>query len=122
MRFLRSRHWWLALLVPAVAAALPPAKTGYDEQVRVPLVVKLPERAAAGTAVDARVSSINVMPTVLDLLDVAVPMKVWAQLRGRSLVPAMRGEPLEARDAFAETDYRAYTFSSGASSRRTGGS
>ena len=84
--------------------------TLYDEQVRVPLVLKLPDRAAAGAAVDARVSSIDLMPTVLDLLDVAVPERVRAQLRGRSLVPAMRGEPLEARDAFAETDYREYTF------------
>lgn len=84
--------------------------TLYDEQVRVPLVVKLPDRAAAGTAIDARVSSVDVMPTILDLLAVPTPDTLKPQLRGRSLAPAMRGEPLEARDVFSETDYRAYTY------------
>jgi choline-sulfatase len=31
-------------------------------------------------------------------------------MRGQTLVPAMRGEPLPARDVFSETDYRAYTY------------
>ncbi len=84
--------------------------TLYDEQLRVPLVFKLPDRAAAGTAIDARVSSLDVMPTVLDLLGVPVTPRVKDQMRGRSLVPALRGEPLEARDVFSETDYRAYTY------------
>lgn len=84
--------------------------TLYDEQVRVPLVVKLPDRGAAGTAVDARVSSADVMPTILDLLDVSVPDSVTNQMRGRSLAPAMRGEAFEGRDVFSETDYRAYTY------------
>lgn len=84
--------------------------TLYDEMVRVPLVVKLPDRAAAGTAIDARVSSVDVMPTILDLLDVSMPPAFAAQVRGRSLVPAVRGEALSPRDVFSETDYRAYTY------------
>lgn len=84
--------------------------TLYDEQVRVPLVLKLPDGAAAGTAVDVRVSSADVMPTVLDLLDVTLQPAVAAQMRGQSLVPTLKGEALAARDVFSETDYRAYTY------------
>jgi arylsulfatase A-like enzyme len=80
----------------------------YDEQLRVPLIFKLPGRAG-GKRVADRVSSIDVMPTVLDLLDVRVPERVSRQLRGRSLVPAMLGEPV-SRDVFSETDYREYTY------------
>ena len=82
--------------------------TLYDELIHVPLVIKAPGRAG-GTAVGDRVSSIDLMPTVLDLLDVRVPANAKAQLRGTSLVPAMLGEPAR-RDVFAETDYRQYTY------------
>lgn len=82
--------------------------TLYDELVRVPLIVKAPGRTG-GTAVADRVSSIDLMPTVLDLLDVPAPPNVKAQLRGTSLVPAMLGAPAR-RPVFAETDYRAYTY------------
>lgn len=82
--------------------------TLYDELLRVPLVVKLPG-PARGRVVTDRVSSIDVMPTILDLLGVEAPAAVRRQMRGTSLVPAMRGEPAR-RDCFAETDYREYTY------------
>ncbi len=47
--------------------------TLYDEQVRVPLLVKLPESRRGGTVVRHWVQSIDLMPTVLKLLDVPVP-------------------------------------------------
>ncbi len=81
--------------------------TLYDEQLHVPLVVKLPGQREGRTVVD-RVSSIDLMPTLLDLLEVD-PGPARGQLRGTSLVPAMRGEPAN-RDCFSETDYREYTF------------
>lgn len=82
--------------------------TLYDEQIHVPLVVKLPG-AKGGKSIPDRVSSIDVMPTILDLLCVEVPEKVRKQLRGKSLVPALGGEKV-GRDVFSETDYRLYTF------------
>jgi choline-sulfatase len=82
--------------------------TLYRELLHVPLIVRLPGQAAGRTIGD-RVSSIDVMPTLLDLLDVDVPERARQQLRGHSLVPALRGEPV-ARDIFAETDYRQYTY------------
>ena len=80
----------------------------YNEQLHVPLFIKLPDEDA-GKVIADRVSSIDVMPTILDLLDVQVPIKVEKQLRGASLAPAMKGEPAQ-RDVFSETDYRAYTY------------
>lgn len=82
--------------------------TLYDELLHVPLVIKLPGHGPKGKITD-QVSSIDVMPTVLDLLDVPVSEIVQKQLRGTSLVPAMRGEAVN-RDVFSETDYRLYTF------------
>ena len=61
--------------------------TLYDELVRVPLLVRYPERIGAGTVVREQVSHIDVMPTVLELAGVPVP----AQCMGRSLVPPLEG-------------------------------
>jgi arylsulfatase A-like enzyme len=106
--------------------------TLYDEQLHVPLIIKLPGHPLpghnAGRKIADRVSSIDLMPTILDLLDVVpadisppdtdkaginsagIDMRdVKKQLRGTSLVPAMQGEPAR-RNCFSETDYREYTF------------
>lgn len=81
--------------------------TLYDELLRVPLIVSIPN--AAGRVVADRVSSIDVTPTLLDLVGVRVPDPVKKQLRGKSLLPALAGEPVR-RPLFAETDYREYTY------------
>lgn len=47
--------------------------TLYDEQVRVPLFVKLPQSRRGGTAVRHWVQSIDIMPTLLKQLGVDVP-------------------------------------------------
>ncbi len=47
--------------------------TLYDEQVRVPLLVKLPESRRGGTVVRHWVQSIDLMPSVLRLVDAQVP-------------------------------------------------
>lgn len=82
--------------------------TLYNEQIHVPLIIKLPGQAV-GKVVSDRLSSIDVMPTILDLLDVQVPSAVQRQLRGTSLVAAMKGQP-GSREVYAETDYREHTF------------
>ncbi|MCP3696034.1 MAG: sulfatase-like hydrolase/transferase, partial [Planctomycetaceae bacterium] len=82
--------------------------TLYDELIHVPLVIKLPGQAK-GQVIADRISSIDVMPTVLDLLDIPVPTKAQKQLRGTSLTPTMQGERAR-RIVFSETDYRDYTF------------
>ena len=47
--------------------------TLYDEQVRVPLLVKLPQSRRGGTVVRHWVQSIDLMPTVLGLVQAPVP-------------------------------------------------
>lgn len=83
----------------------------YDELIHVPLVITLPKQKK-GQVITDQVSSIDVMPTILDLLDVKMPEKTKKQLRGASLVPAMKGKSV-AKDAFFETDYRQYTYKRG---------
>ncbi len=82
--------------------------TLYDEQIHVPLFIKLPGQTTGRTLTQG-ISSIDIMPTVLDLLDVHVADAVNQQLRGRSLLPAMNGSQT-AHDVFSETDYRQYTY------------
>ncbi len=71
-------------------------QTLYDELLRIPLLVRVPGQAAQRS--DAVVQLIDVAPTLLDALGIALP----ASFMGRSLAPALRGEPLAERPAFAE--------------------
>jgi len=73
--------------------ALDHAKTLYDELVRVPLLVKLPGRPPA--TVDSPVALVDVLPTLLDWLDLEAPLGV----RGRSLL----AEAAAPRPIFLET-------------------
>lgn len=82
--------------------------TLYNEQIHVPLIIKLPDQHTAKRISD-HVSSIDVMPTILDLLDARVPADARRQLRGASLLPAMKGQPVR-RNVYAETDYRLFTY------------
>jgi len=82
--------------------------TLYQEQLHVPLFIVLPDQTAS-RIVDDLVSSIDLLPTVVDLLDLQLGDAARAQLRGTSLVAALRGEPVQ-RDLLSETDYREYTY------------
>jgi arylsulfatase A-like enzyme len=79
----------------------------YDELIHVPLVFWLPNTKAA-TVIEDQVRGIDIMPTLLDLLEIKVPKKVKAQMKGTSLKPLMQGKHTDL-DAFSETDYRFYT-------------
>lgn len=82
--------------------------TLYDELIHVPLIIKLPGQKQ-GKKITDRVSSIDVMPTILDLLDVKQSEKATKQLRGQSLVPSLQDKAVN-RDVYSETNYRDYTF------------
>lgn len=77
--------------------------TLYQEQVHVPLMVRLPGGAGA-RRVDAPVSTIDLFPTLLELAGLPGAEAV----DGRSLAPALRGEAPAGAPVFAETDYRMY--------------
>ena len=80
----------------------------YQELVHVPMIIRLPNRRM-GVTIDDRVSSIDLMPTMLDLLGIEPSEKARRQLRGQSLVPTMQGSTVK-RDVFSETNYREYTY------------
>jgi arylsulfatase A-like enzyme len=82
--------------------------TLYDELIHVPLIIVLPNQEK-GAVIDNQVRSLDLMPTILDLLGIPVNKTIKNQMQGVSLVPFMKGEKLNL-DAYSETDYRLYTF------------
>ena len=61
----------------------------YEEQVRIPLVIRLPGDRGAGARVRAPVSQVDLLPTLLELLEIPLPR----ELAGRSLLPLLEGGP-----------------------------
>jgi arylsulfatase A-like enzyme len=68
--------------------------TLYDEQLRVPMIAKLPRGERAGTRVDHWVESVDIMPTLLRRAGIAIPEGV----QGKDLMKA-------AESTFAEEDH-----------------
>lgn len=60
----------------------------YEESLRMPLLVRWPGHAEAGSKVDALVQNIDFAPTFLEMAGVPRP----ADLHGQSLVPLLQGE------------------------------
>jgi len=80
--------------------------TLYDRGIGTPLVLRWPERIPAGTENDTLVSTIDLMPTLLEAAGCAVPPDV----QGESVLPLARGDgdgpPREA--VFAEMTYHVH--------------
>jgi arylsulfatase A-like enzyme len=75
-----------------------------DAALRIPFVLRMPGQVAEGTTVEQRARSLDVAPTLLDLLGVPAPER----FRGRSLAPLVRpgarGLTLPDMPALVETD------------------
>lgn len=71
----------------------------YDATIQVPLIFHAPTRLPAGQVVDATVSSVDILPTILAVLG-----KTAAQaVDGKSALPLMRGrQEAESRTAYSE--------------------
>lgn len=76
----------------------------YDELLSVPLLIWLPTMKQA-ERIPAQVRSIDIMPTVLDIVNISADSDLKKQMSGSSLVPSMRGER-QKLDVYPETDYR----------------
>jgi hypothetical protein len=72
--------------------------TLYEEVVRVPLIVAGPDIESLGQVVSVPVALLDLAPTLTEMAGATLPSEVG----GRSLVPALRGEPLTPRAAFSE--------------------
>ena len=76
----------------------------YDAGARVPLAIRWPGVARAGTVVDALVSLTDLAPTLLE----ATGVKPVESMTGRSLMPLLRGESQPRRDhVFVERERHA---------------
>jgi arylsulfatase A-like enzyme len=58
---------------------------GYEELVRIPLVMKLPGSTVVGKRVSQLATMVDVVPTILDVLGIPIP----EQAQGHSLMPAV---------------------------------
>lgn len=58
----------------------------YDELTHIPLAMSLP--AGKNEKIDALVSTIDIMPTILDLLELSIPTK----LEGQTMLPVISGQ------------------------------
>ncbi len=77
----------------------------YNAASRIPLAILLPpghEARGAGSYNDW-VSITDIVPTVFDLIGLAMPGSMKEQMDGRSLAPAMRNQTLPARPVFVES-------------------
>jgi arylsulfatase A-like enzyme len=72
-------------------------KSVYEELIRIPLILCVPGMEPCRIA--ARASHVDVMPTLLELLEIPIP----AGLQGRSLLPLMKGASTKDRSVYAET-------------------
>jgi choline-sulfatase len=72
----------------------------FDPSLKVPLLVRVPG-APPGQVNEALASTLDVVPTILDAVKVSYP----PELGGRSLLPAVMGQPMPARDRlFAQNE------------------
>lgn len=77
------------------------ASTLFDELVRIPLLVKFPGNREAGRRVAVQVQELDIFPSVLQELGLALPLG----LVGQPLQPVLTGRPA-AREALLELSHR----------------
>jgi len=77
----------------------------YREAVRIPLLLRLPRDAGAGTRVASPVAQVDIPATLLDLAGLSAE-----GLDGISLRPALAGGDVPARRVYSETFYPRYHF------------
>lgn len=80
----------------------------YEELIHIPLIITLPQKNSK-ISVSGQISSIDIYPTVLDILSIKMEGNIRNQLQGTSLVPLMEGKTTDLA-AFSETDYRYAVF------------
>ncbi len=75
-----------------------------DAELRIPLAFVFPEgdQLRGSGVVDASVSLVDVMPTLVDVLSLPHPLQRGYTMEGRSLLPSFRSQPLPLSPVFAE--------------------
>lgn len=73
----------------------------YQEQIHVPLILGLPEAAAAGRRVASLVRTTDIAPTIFDLAGLGAERR--PETDGASLLPLVSGDPERQRTAYADS-------------------
>ena len=80
----------------------------YEEQINIPFIISVAENTGS-VRIDEQVRSIDIMPTIFDLVGIDPDNSSLEQMEGVSLVSLMEGGKIQL-DVFPETDYRYATF------------
>jgi len=78
----------------------------YDETTHVPLILKLPGDQSAGRRVSLRVSLIDLAPSLLELVGIAVP----SRMQGQSLIRQAENAARSDRPIYGRSDFPAEAF------------
>ena len=78
----------------------------YDETVRVPLLVKLPQQQMAGKLVKGRVRLLDIAPTILETAGIPVP----SQMQGQSLLRIAKSNPDADQPVYSRSDFSHQAF------------
>jgi len=71
-------------------------RLAYEETIRIPLVIRYPPLAIAGSTLPQMALSLDIAPTLLDVAG----LQPGAEIQGRSLVPVLKKEAREWRTSF----------------------
>lgn len=104
-------HGWVGHASTTLNASL------HEELVRIPLLIRFPGARFGGLRVADQARGADVLPTVLDALGMEAPV----ELDGRSLMPAVRGDPMPSAPAILETAIAGYQTPPGRSGERLAG-
>ena len=64
------------------------AGTLYEENIRIPLIMRYPKVLPQGKVIETQVSQVDIMPTIFDILGLSMPEGT----EGHSLMPLIKGE------------------------------
>ena len=101
---------WILTETPPGTENIPSAQRPnmFDTSIHVPTCVRWPGVVKPGTVIDSTVSHLDWFPTILELAGIAQPEGVT--LRGRSIVPLLRGTASDwANDFYAEYSQHHYS-------------
>ncbi len=76
--------------------------TVYDEELKVPLVIKRPGQGNKGQTIAGQVRNLDIMPTVMAVCGLPAP----EDCNGSSLLPFLRGDARPGLPSVTETHYR----------------
>ena len=71
-------------------------RAAYEESLRIPMLVRYPKWIQPGTRFDADVLNVDIAPTMLEIAGAKAP----AEMKGKSLVPVLRGRTKQVRQDF----------------------